>query len=106
MSLRVSMSRPLRLRLLGAHVERRADHLTVAGRYRCGRQLLVDRLGNPEVDDLGDRHAIVQRHQNVGRLDVAVDDALLMGVLDRVADRDEQLQPLAGCQVVVVAVLA
>ena len=54
---------------------------------------------------LGTGHAVVQRHENIGRLDVAVDDALLMGVLDRVADGDEQFQTLAGGQVVVVAVL-
>ena len=49
---------------------------------------------------LGTGHAIVQRHQDVGRLDVAVDDALLVRMLDRVADQDEQFQPLrvvAGC---------
>ena len=30
---------------------------------------------------------VVQRHQDVGRLEVAVDDALLVGVLHRLADR-------------------
>ena len=39
------------------------------------------------------------------RLDVAVNDPLLMGVLDRLADRHEQLQPFARRPVVVVAVL-
>ena len=34
-----------------------------------------------------------------------MDDALLVGVLDRLADGDEQLQPLPGRQVVLVAVL-
>ena len=58
-------------------------------------QLLADRLGHAEVDDLGHRLAVVQRHQHVGRLDVAVDDPLLVGVLHGLADRDEQLQPLA-----------
>ena len=47
-----------------------------------------------EVDHLGHRLAVVQRHQHVGGLDVAVDDPLLVGVLDRLADRDEQLEPL------------
>ena len=41
--------------LLGTHVERRADHLAVAGGQGLAGQLLVDRLGDPEVDDLGDR---------------------------------------------------
>ena len=69
------------------------------------RQSLANRLRNPEVDDLGDGYPIVQRHQDIGRLDVAVDDPLLMRVLHRVADRNEQLQPLLGGQVVVVTVL-
>ena len=59
-------------------------------------ELLADGLGDAEVDDLGHRHAVVQRDQHVRRLDVAVDDPLLMGVLHGLADRDEQLQPLRG----------
>src|SRR5262245_44361533 len=42
--------------------------------------------------------------QDVRRLEVAVDDPLLMRMLNRVADRDEQLQPLAGGESVLVAV--
>ena len=42
---------------------------------------------------------------HVGRLDVAMNDALLMGVLDRLADRHEQFQPLARREVVVIAIL-
>ena len=57
-------------------------------------QLLPGRLGHAEVDHLRHRLAVVQGDQHVGRLEVAVDDALLMGVLDRLADRDEQFQPL------------
>ena len=52
-------------------------------------ELLVDRLGDAEVDDLGHRPAIVQRHQHVRRVDVAMDDALLIGVLHGKADLDE-----------------
>ena len=72
----------------------------------CGEQgllgqLLLGRFGHAEVDDLGDRLAVVERHQDVGGLNVAVDNALLVGVLDRMANRHEQFQPLArslgGC---------
>src|SRR5438477_12326943 len=58
-------------------------------------QLLLGRLGDAEVDHLGDRLAVVERDHDVGRLDVAMDDPLLMCVLDRLADRHEQLQALA-----------
>ena len=53
------------------------------------------RLGDAEVDHLGHRLAVVQCDQHVRRLDVAMNDALLVGVLDGLADRDEQLQPLS-----------
>ena len=59
-------------------------------------QLLAGRLGDAEVDDLRHRPAVVEGDQHIGRLEVAMDDPLLVGVLDRLADRDEQLQPLAG----------
>ena len=58
---------------------------------RCSRG-----FGDAEVDDLGHRHAVVQGDQDVGGLDVAVDDALLMRVLDGLADLDEQPQALLG----------
>ena len=66
----------------------------------CSVSRWLDRLGHAEVDHLGHRLAVVERDQDVGRLDVAVDDALLVGVLDRLADRDEQLQPLARRELV------
>ena len=36
--------------------------------------------------------------QDVGRLEIAMDDALLVAVMHRVADLGEQLQPLRGDQ--------
>src|SRR5262249_45930343 len=68
-------------------------------------QPLADRLGHAEVDHLRDRPAVVERDQDVGRLDVAVDDPLLVSVLDRLTDRDEELQALARGELGLVAVL-
>ena len=96
MSLRVSTSGVAELGLLRAHVLRRADQLAVLGEERLLGQPLLGRLGDAEVDDLGHRLAVVQRDQDVGRLEVAVDDPLLVGVLDGLADLDEQLQPLVA----------
>ena len=80
------------LGLLGAHVQRRADHQAVGRVQRVLGQRLVHRLGQAEVDHLGHRLAVVQADENVRRLQVAVDDPLLMGVLHGLADRHEQLR--------------
>jgi hypothetical protein len=49
-------------------------------------------FGDAEINHLRHRHDHrAHRHQNVRRLDVAMDDALLMRVLNRLADLDEQV---------------
>ena len=60
---------------------------------RCSRG-----FGDAEIDHLRHRHAVVERDQDVGGLDVAMNDALLMRVLNGVADLDEQLEPLLRWQ--------
>jgi hypothetical protein len=49
-------------------------------------QFLLGGLGDAEVDDLGHGAPSLTGDEDVGGLDVAVDDALLVGVLDRLAD--------------------
>ena len=53
-------------------------------------------LATPKSITLGTGLLVVLGDEDVRRLDVAVDDPLLVGVLDRLADRHEQLQPLRG----------
>jgi len=55
-------------------------------------QPLLGGLGNAEVDHLGNRLVAVQRHQDIGRFNVAVNDPLLVRVLDRRANFKEQSQ--------------
>ena len=62
-------------------------------------------LATPKSITLGTGLPSYRRDQDVGGLDVAVDDPLLVGVLDRLADGDEELQPLAGRQPGLVAVI-
>jgi hypothetical protein len=62
-------------------------------------------LGHAEVDHLWHRLPIVQGDEHIGWLEVAVDDALLMRMLDGLANGDEEFQPLAGSKVMLVAVL-
>ena len=59
--------------------------------WNCVKSVLsvsrcLRRLGDAEVDHLRHRHAVVQRDEDVRGLDVAVNDALLMRVLDGLAD--------------------
>ncbi len=51
-------------------------------------------LATPKSMTLGTGMVVVEGDQDVTGLDVAVDDALLVRVLDRLADGDEQLEPL------------
>ena len=53
-------------------------------------------LATPKSITFGTGSPSCSVDQDVGRLEVAVDDALLVGVLHRLADRHEQLQPLAA----------
>jgi hypothetical protein len=62
-----------------------------------------DRLGDAEVDYLGYGDAVAEGHQHVRRFNIAVDDALLMGVLDGLADLDEEVDAFAGAEVILVA---
>ena len=92
------------LRLLGAHVLERPYEGADFRVHRAIGEPLVQRLGHAEVDHLRHRLAVLRRDQHVGRLDVAMDDPLLVRVLDRVADRLEQLQPVADGSLPLVAV--
>ena len=86
------------LGLLRTHVLQGAHDRAFGGLERAFGQLLIDRLGDPEVDHLGDCLAVDDRDQDVGGLDIAVDHPFLVSVLDRLANRDHQGHPLAWAQ--------
>src|ERR1700716_778567 len=71
---------------LKRYVKGRTDHLREAGINVLARQLLADCLGDAEVNHLDHGNAIVRSHQDVRRLEIAVDDAFTVGVLHRLAD--------------------
>lgn len=73
--------------LLGAHVLERADQLAGLRSQRGQGDVGVGRAGHAEIDDL---HAAAGVDQDVPRLQVAVDHAALMAVLNRLADLLEQ----------------
>ena len=72
----------------------------VSARKRGPRRVTVDaarveQLGDAEIEQLG---RAVAGHQDVARLDVAVDDETLVRVLDRVTDAAEEREPFAHGQ--------
>ena len=81
--------------LLRTHVGGGADELPEAGGKGLLGQGLLDRLGNAEVDDFRGRPPILQRDQDVRRLEIAMDDPFLVRVLNGAADLDVQGHPLA-----------
>jgi hypothetical protein len=91
-------------RLLRTHVGGRSQKLLERGKNRLVRQGLVGRgLGNSKINHLRHRHPVVVGHQNVGRLEVAMDDALLVRMLHCVANQDEELESLPGGALVLIA---
>ena len=68
-------------------------------------QLLAGRLRNTKVDHLGDWQIIVHRDQYIGWLDVAMDDPLLMRMLNRLTDLHEEFESLLRCQLPLIAEL-
>jgi hypothetical protein len=78
--------------LLGGHECRRTGHVALLA-DAGGRVLPQQALGQPEV-----QHVLTPllRHQDVGGLQVAVDDPALVGVLDGLADPQHQFQHLPG----------
>ena len=87
---------PLAGRLLRAHVLRRADHHPLGGQLRRGR--IVGRLGDPEV---GHEHVSGGIEQDVVGLDIAVDDALAMGVREGVRNLPRNARRVADGQALV-----
>ena len=93
-----------RFSLLRAHIPRRADHQAEAGVQGARHERLGDRLRDAEVDDFRRRPVIPHRNQNVRWLEVAVDDAFLMRVLDTLAHLEEEREALLGPETHPVAV--
>ena len=94
------------LRLLRTHVGGRADKLVESREDGLVREPLVGRgLGDAEVDHLGHGHTLVQCDQDVRWFDVAVNDSLLVRMLDGLANLDEQVETFAGAEIVLIAVI-
>jgi len=94
-----------RVCLLGAHVLGGPDNAALFREQGSFGQRLTDGLGDAEIDDLRYRLAVLHSDQDVRRLEVPVDDALLMGVVDGQRYLAKEAKPLTDPQVVPIAVL-
>jgi hypothetical protein len=88
--------------LLGAGVsERHRTQPCYGGRSLLRGRLRIEQFGDPEVEQFGDAFG---GNQEVAGLEVAVEDVVLMSILDRGTSRAEQREPLHRGQFVFVAV--
>jgi hypothetical protein len=90
--------------LLWTHVVRGANDHASPRVFRPGLVLGGEHLGDAEVDDPGRRRAIDVGHEDIGRLEVAVNDALEVGVLDRSADFADEREPRPQADAILAAV--
>src|SRR5580704_14333745 len=61
-------------------------------------------FATPKIDNSRHRYAVDLTHQDVGRFQIAMQDGFLMRVLNSLAYTDEQFQPLARGELVLVAI--
>ena len=91
--------------LLRAHVLRRSDQVALPRHEGPIALRGVRRLRDPEVDHLRHGQAVLDAHDHVGGLDVPVDDALAVSMLDALAHLEEQPESLEGGELVAAAVI-
>ena len=89
--------------LLRAHVDRGAEELLEAGEEGLLGEFVLGGLGDAEVDHLGHRPVGLEGDHHVGGLEVAVDDAFLVGVVDGGADVLEKGEALLGVEFLLAA---
>jgi len=89
--------------LLRAHVDGGAEHLSGLGHEDISGTLM-HLLGDAKVDDLRDGLTALFDHEDVGRLQVPVNDASLVSMVNTVEHLAKKSQPLGHAQRVKVAV--
>ena len=79
--------------MLRAHVGDGAHELAHVGMYGGGLNVGVGGAGHAKIENLG---LTLFGDEDIARLQIAMNDPLLVGMLDRIADLGEQFQALAG----------
>src|SRR5439155_10117896 len=103
-SVRVSTSSPDISACSGLMYLGRANQRAELGVERALGQRMRRRFRDAEIDDLRDRMIVANGHENVRRLQIAMDDALLVRVLHAVAHVEKQIDTLARVQAMAIAI--
>jgi hypothetical protein len=85
--------------LFGAHVGERANQLA-CDRAAFSREVARKQLGDAKVDDLGNWLGILITDEDIGGLEVSVQDAAVVSVLHAATDLHEELESLTQREVV------
>ncbi len=93
------------INLLWAHVARSPQELPNARVQRLFHQLHRGGFGKAKIDDPWLGLAVHLHDQDIGRLQIAMDNGLLVRMLHPLADADEELQPLGDLEPVLIAIL-
>ena len=91
--------------LLRTHVSGRPHKMSQLREQGLSGILRRGRLRQSEVDDPRHRFAVHFHHQNVCRLQIAMDDGLLMRVLHAFAGLDEKFKPIPDLELLLIAIL-
>ena len=91
--------------LLRTHIGRGTEQLALLREQGSFGEGLCHGLGHPEINDLRDRVSLLLCDQDVGGLDIPVDDPFLMGMRHRLTDQLKEPEPRVDGQIVLVAVL-
>ena len=91
--------------LFGAHVGGGTEELLERGEKGLIGQASLGGFGDSEIDDLGDRDAVMKCHEDIGRFNVPVNNSLLMRVLNGAANLQKQIKAFFGRQAILVAEL-
>src|SRR5205807_9191877 len=86
-------------------INRCADKLLEGGKQSLVGEFALSGFGNPKIDDLGHRRPVTLGHKNIRRFDIPMNDALLMGMLERPTDLDKKPKPFGGSEMVLVTVI-
>lgn len=95
----------IELCLLRAHVLQRADDAAEAREQRTLGKRLAHRLSHAEIDDFWHRLAVITGDEDIRGLDIPMNDAFLMSVLNGLTYRHHEFEPLPRRQSVFLTVL-